>query len=308
MKHPTTLREKGHVEVGHSRQSAPIKLYYEMHGSGPEHVLLVMGLSTPCSAWDHQTKYLAESGDYTVIVFDNRGMGFSDAPIGLYSTSQMAVDALELLDHFQWKSNVHLVGISMGGMISLEMADAEPTRFQSLTLTSTTARRNLPTWTAISTLSKIALFYRDPKDQLNAAIELVYPSKWLEQKPLVQTEYETNRELAIHGFIGHIRRSRRQPLHGNLGQTAACLRHYVSDERLINIKSSGLPIMIVTGTFDNLVRPEYSYHMKKILQDAARFELFEGSGHAIPEEQPDRYNSLLVDHFSTSSSNKRAKL
>ncbi|KAG1124904.1 hypothetical protein G6F42_009195 [Rhizopus arrhizus] len=209
-----------------------------MHGSGPEHVLLVMGLSTPCSAWDHQTKYLAESGDYTVIVFDNRGMGFSDAPIGLYSTSQMAVDALELLDHFQWKSNVHLVGISMGGMISLEMADAEPTRFQSLTLTSPTARRNL-----------------------------------LTQKPLVQTEYETNRELAIHGYIGHTRRSRRQPLHGNLGQTAACLRHYVSDERLINIKSSGLPIMIVTGTFDNLVRPEYSYHMKKILQDAARFEL-----------------------------------
>lgn len=57
----------------------------------------------------------------------------------------MAIDALELLDHFEWKENVHLVGISMGGMISLEMADAEPTRFQSLTLTSTTARRNLPT-------------------------------------------------------------------------------------------------------------------------------------------------------------------
>ncbi|GAN07324.1 alpha/beta-hydrolase [Mucor ambiguus] len=291
MKQLTTLREKGHVEVGHSRQSAPIRLYYEMHGSGPEHVLLVMGLSTPCSAWDHQTKYLAESGDYTVIVFDNRGMGFSgtscstikkfiiyinwhtDAPIGLYSTSQMAVDALELLDHFQWRSKVHLVGISMGGMISLEMADAEPARFQSLTLTSTTARRNLPTWTAISTLSKIALFYRDPKDQLNAAIELVYPKEWLKQKPLVQTEYDTNRELAIHSFIGHIRRSRRQPLHGNLGQTAACLRHYVSDERLLNIKSSGITIMIVTGTFDNLVRPEYSYHMKKILQDSARFEL-----------------------------------
>ncbi|EPB85593.1 hypothetical protein HMPREF1544_07586, partial [Mucor circinelloides 1006PhL] len=150
------------------------------------------------------TRYLAENGDYTVIVFDNRGMGFSDAPVGLYSTSQIAVDAPELLDYFQWKSNVHLVGISMGGMISLEMADAEPTRFQSLTLTSPTARRNL-----------------------------------LTQKPLVQTEYETNRELAIHGYIGHTRRSRRQPLHGNLGQTAACLRYYVSDEHLINIKSSG---------------------------------------------------------------------
>ncbi|CAO0793519.1 unnamed protein product [Mucor circinelloides] len=72
-------------------------------------------------------------------------MGFSDAPVGLYSTSQIAVDTPELLDYFQWKSNVHLVGISMGGMISLEMADAVPTRFQSLTLTSPTARRNLLT-------------------------------------------------------------------------------------------------------------------------------------------------------------------
>lgn len=130
---------------------------------------------------------------------------------------------------------------------------------------------------------------------------MVYPKEWLEQKPLVRTEYETNRELAVNGFIGHFTRSRRQPFHGNLGQTAACLRHYVSDERLNNIKSSGLPIMIVTGTFDNLVQPKYSHHMKKILQDAARLELFEGSGHAIPEEQPDRYNSLLVDHFTTSN-------
>lgn len=129
----------------------------------------------------------------------------------------------------------------------------------------------------------------------------------MEQKPLKQAEYATNKELAIHGFIGSITRSRRQPLHGNLGQTAACLRHYVSDDRLRNIKSSGLPIMIVTGTFDNLVRPEYSYHMKKVLENA-RFELFEGSGHAIHEEQTDRYNSLLVDHFSSTNNKEAARL
>lgn len=57
----------------------------------------------------------------------------------------MANDALILLDKVGWTSRVHLVGISMGGMISLEMVDAAPDRFASLTLTSTTARRNIPT-------------------------------------------------------------------------------------------------------------------------------------------------------------------
>lgn len=57
----------------------------------------------------------------------------------------MAQDALILLDKLDWTKHIHLVGISMGGMISLEMVDAAPDRFRSLTLTSTTAKRNIPT-------------------------------------------------------------------------------------------------------------------------------------------------------------------
>lgn len=57
MKNLSTLNEKGHVEVAHNRESAPVKLYYEMHGNGPQKVLLVMGLSTPCSAWDLQVAH-----------------------------------------------------------------------------------------------------------------------------------------------------------------------------------------------------------------------------------------------------------
>jgi pimeloyl-ACP methyl ester carboxylesterase len=57
----------------------------------------------------------------------------------------MAKDAFDLLDHFGWKSDIHLVGVSMGGMISLEMATAEPERLKTLTLTSTCAKKNIPT-------------------------------------------------------------------------------------------------------------------------------------------------------------------
>lgn len=121
-------------------------------------------------------------------------------------------------------------------------------------------------------------------------------------------KHKTNREMATHNFISHIRRSRLQPLHGNLAQTAACLTHSFSDARLLKIKESGLPVMVITGTWDNLVRPSNSYHLKRVLEPR-RFEVFEGSGHAIPEEQPDRYNRFLDEHFtSASSSPPSAKL
>jgi pimeloyl-ACP methyl ester carboxylesterase len=55
----------------------------------------------------------------------------------------MAQDVLDLLDHLQWTQvrSVNVVGISMGGMISLELAKAAPERISSLTLISTTSGR-----------------------------------------------------------------------------------------------------------------------------------------------------------------------
>lgn len=106
--------------------------------------------------------------------FDNRGVGFSDAPKGVYSTSQMAQDTLELLDALGWRSDVHIAGVSMGGMISLELVLADPKRFSSLVLTSTNAGRSPPQLVTVSFLSRVILV-KDPVARMKLICETLFP-------------------------------------------------------------------------------------------------------------------------------------
>lgn len=75
--------------------------------------------------WQRQTRDFGhtEADQYSCLIFDNRGMGESDKPLLRYTTSEMARDVIELLDHVGWtgERSVHVVGISMGGMIAQEM-------------------------------------------------------------------------------------------------------------------------------------------------------------------------------------------
>jgi pimeloyl-ACP methyl ester carboxylesterase len=102
-----------------------------------------------------QTRFFSQKSDYQVqstvaarekhassfqcVTYDNRGCGRSSAPVTFhYSTTQMAKDALALIDHLQW-GHCHVVGISMGGMIALEFALLAPERILSLSLLATHA-------------------------------------------------------------------------------------------------------------------------------------------------------------------------
>lgn len=90
-----------------------------------------MGLGGLISAWQRQIKDFGHSqstqGDqspkYSCLFFDNRGMGKSDKPLVRYSTSEMARDTLELINHVGWTAQrqLHVIGISMGGMIAQEL-------------------------------------------------------------------------------------------------------------------------------------------------------------------------------------------
>lgn len=84
-----------------------------------------MGLGALKVQWQRQTKDFGhtEADKYTCLILDNRGMGESDKPRIRYSTSEMAKDTLEVIDHVGWTKNrqLHVIGISMGGMIAQEL-------------------------------------------------------------------------------------------------------------------------------------------------------------------------------------------
>lgn len=155
-------------------------------------------------------------------------------------------------------------------------------------------------------LSKSA-FVSDPKLKISQAISVIFPEEWLKQKPEQEDlqEYSTNHEMTVSTFMARVDRTKPQTLLGNIGQIAACLKHYVSNERLLKIKESGLPTIVLTGTWDNMVNPKNSYHIAEVL--GCHLEIFEGSGHALPNEQERRYNKLLDDHFTAAISLRKQK-
>ncbi|MDB9734800.1 alpha/beta fold hydrolase, partial [Porticoccaceae bacterium] len=135
-------------------QSNGILMAYEEFGDADAPVvLLVAGLYNQLIRWPLEFCDLLVERGFRVVRFDNRDIGLTDkmegdvAPsflrLGLssllgipvkvpYTLNDMAADTVGLLDALDIKS-AHIVGISMGGMISQLVAGLYPDRVLSLT-------------------------------------------------------------------------------------------------------------------------------------------------------------------------------
>jgi pimeloyl-ACP methyl ester carboxylesterase len=278
-----------------------VELFYEIIGAGPEKVLFVVGLATSYRSWRYQSEFFSSDPSYQVCILENRGVGRSSSPVGLYSTKRLARDVYELMVFLGWE-RFHLVGLSMGGMIALELSFMLMNRVKSLSLLVTHAGG----FTGVVPLLTVAYVLRnlkrnpDPEEWAEFLLPLCYSKKWLSKKYVdengVSSESLTNRDV-IKSELRQIRVEEGQDrLAGHFGQVAATLRHYVSYSRLQTLRDSGIPILIMTGNKDRLVRFQNSF----LLRDALRprsFVLLDGAGHMIHEEASNKVNAILLDHF-----------
>jgi pimeloyl-ACP methyl ester carboxylesterase len=108
-----------------------VNLAYGVQGAG-EPVLLIHGLySSGRRAWELPGTVELLAASYEVITIDLPGHGQSDKPdrADAYGTA-MVEDVVKLLDHLKIKK-AHIVGYSMGGMITMKLMTSHADRVSS---------------------------------------------------------------------------------------------------------------------------------------------------------------------------------
>src|SRR6185436_17714212 len=98
-------------------------------------------LGTTLEMWDDQAAALADR--YRVLRYDQRGHGRSPAPPGPYTVSELAGDALALLDRLGIE-RVSFCGLSLGGAVGMTLAVRAPKRLERLALCCTTLQFGPP--------------------------------------------------------------------------------------------------------------------------------------------------------------------
>lgn len=118
------------------------RLYWSECGDGPP-LVLVHGLGSSGRDWAPQVDRFAER--HRVLRLDLRGHGRSERGDGSYSVAQFARDVAVFLRK-RAAAPAHVVGLSLGGMVALELAAGAPALVRRLVVVNSVADMRLRSW------------------------------------------------------------------------------------------------------------------------------------------------------------------
>ncbi|MEH2530431.1 pimeloyl-ACP methyl ester carboxylesterase [Bradyrhizobium sp. AZCC 1588] len=112
-----------------------VRIYYEVHGSGPP-LLLTHGYSSTSGMWQGQIAALSKH--HKLVLWDMRGHGQSDYPSdpAAYGEALTVADMAALLDAVGADKAI-VGGLSLGGYMSLAFYRAHPERVRALLIIDT---------------------------------------------------------------------------------------------------------------------------------------------------------------------------
>ena len=254
-----------------------IRMHYEVSGQG-DPVLLINGLSAPAVNWTLQAKALERH--FTVVTFDNRGVGETDLSAEpVYTTGQMADDAAGILRQLKIP-RAHVVGASMGGTIAMELALRNPKMARSLTLACTWAEADARFLHTIE--SWISLAYRVPIEERyrNVLYPWLFSPAFLARKDNIEQVFQRSMAYPHQTKPEAIERQGRGIMKWNGTRVA----------RLGSIKA---PALVMVGKDDILTPPAFSQALARKIRRARLVTLPVG-GHGFFIEQAEAFNRTLI--------------
>jgi pimeloyl-ACP methyl ester carboxylesterase len=250
------------------------RLYYEVAGEGTP-LVLVHGWSLDLRMWDPQVPALSRR--FRVIRYDRRGFGRSS---GGEDPSWDAADLDALLGQLGVRQ-AHVLGMSQGGRVALQLARDHPDRVLSLVLHGTGAPDGFglpftgPDRTRFDEWGTIA------REQGLDAFRRAWAAHPLLAIPAGHPEARARLDALLAAYRGGRFLSPAPPS----GPVAA-----VTMDELPRI---GVPTLVVSGEgevpFLQIVARALAYYMPN-----ARLAVVPGGGHLVSLTAPDRYNATIL--------------
>lgn len=272
-------------------------------------ILLICGWSVQLTFWPKPfIENLVASG-YRVITYDNRDVGLSEkirwrpptspfAPhimasrllkrkiLVPYTLEDMASDAIGLLDALDIDA-AHILGLSMGGMITQIVAGKYRERVTSATiLMSSSNRFGLPT--PPIDLAMRVLFSRGGGSRARKAARS--HRIWKRIRTQDGGYDDANFEQSITSTI-----DRAYYPSGRRRQVEAIMA--TGDLRRFARQISA-PTLVIHGSADELARPHGGLDIAANI-DGARFELIDGMGHDLPPNRISLITDMISEHLSS---------
>jgi 3-oxoadipate enol-lactonase len=248
-----------------------LELHYEERGSGRP-LLLIAGIPAVASDWGPLAERLGEWR--RVVAYDNRGSGRSTVTPGPYSCSQLAGDAVSLLDSLGIE-RADVFGMSLGGMIAQELALGWPERVDRLVLGCTHCGTD----------------HAPPMPRETGRAFALETDDWaLRMRRLAPFAFAGGVDPALlAAFVDKKSGDVQDPV-GYTAQIAAVLGHDTY-ERLPRIDR---PTLILTGDDDRVI-PAASSDVLHERITGSRLEVLPGAGHLFFLERPDETVRLLEE-------------
>lgn len=254
-----------------------INIDYRDEGAGLP-VIFIHAFPLNQTMWDDQLAAL--SNHCRTITLDLRGFGQSDAPQGPYSMDQMASDVRGLMSVLEVDQAV-LVGLSMGGYISLAFYQDYPEAVRAMVLADT--RASADTHEARERRLKSALkAEREGSPAIGEdMVPLLLGRTTIESRPSVVERVRTTIEANSPNGIAAAQR----------GMAERRDSTYI-------LPGIDFPVLIIVGSEDTLTPVAEAESLRSGIR-GARLHIIEGAGHLSNIEGPKNFNAALTEFLES---------